>query len=162
MQAIGHLDGLRNVVSGSESGPQNEVEIGLLERCEACYATLSDDLNTAQTLAVLFDLAGSVNALHHRQTDPAQVRPSVFERLHHVMHAIVEDVLGLRAEESADGGRIAGLLELIIDLRAQARKARDFKTSDQIRDALEKAGIRLKDGKEGATDVEFITPTGRE
>jgi cysteinyl-tRNA synthetase len=46
-------------------------------------------------------------------------------------------------------------MELLIDLRSDARSRKDFALSDQIRDRLEEAGIRLKDDKSGKTFYEI-------
>ena len=62
------------------------------------------------------------------------------------------DVLGLLDTESANQNnseKLSGTVELLIQLRANARNNKDFATSDQIRDQLLALGIQLKDGKEG-------------
>ena len=52
---------------------------------------------------------------------------------------------------SNDGNKLSEAVELLIELRNQARANKDFATSDQIRDQLQEVGIQLKDGKEGTT-----------
>jgi cysteinyl-tRNA synthetase len=63
------------------------------------------------------------------------------------------DILGLKAEvkSAADDEKVEGLMQLIIDLRKNARAMKDFGTSDQIRDALAGLGISLKDTRDGTT-----------
>jgi cysteinyl-tRNA synthetase len=63
-------------------------------------------------------------------------------------------VLGLflrepRAEGNADGTLVAGLMDLVIEIRARARAAKDFATADLIRDRLGGAGVTLEDGPAG-------------
>jgi cysteinyl-tRNA synthetase len=70
------------------------------------------------------------------------------------MHDFIFDVLGLldfASESTNDGNHLSGAVELLIALRDQARENKDFATSDRIRDALQKIGIQLKDGKDGTT-----------
>jgi cysteinyl-tRNA synthetase len=70
------------------------------------------------------------------------------------MHGFIFEVLGLRditAQSGDDGDRLGGAIELLIELRNQARLNKDFATSDRIRDELIEMGIQLKDGKEGTT-----------
>jgi cysteinyl-tRNA synthetase len=63
------------------------------------------------------------------------------------------DVLGLVPEEQSGKKDeiINGLMQTIIDIRAEARARKDFATSDEIRDKLLKVNIQIKDGKEGAS-----------
>ena len=67
------------------------------------------------------------------------------------MQEFIENVLGLKAVVSANNEKLKGAMELLIELRNQARDNRDFQTSDKIRDRLAASGITLKDGKEGTS-----------
>jgi cysteinyl-tRNA synthetase len=67
------------------------------------------------------------------------------------MHTFIFEELGLLDETRQGAGSevIEGLMELILDIRKQARDNKDWSTSDQIRDRLKAAGIEIKDTKEG-------------
>jgi len=67
------------------------------------------------------------------------------------MQAFIHDVLGLKAENNQTETRLAPVMDLVLDLRQQARSNKDWTTSDQIRDGLAKAGIVVKDGKDGTS-----------
>jgi len=70
------------------------------------------------------------------------------------MHGFIFDVLGLTDTTSMEAGnddKLSGAIELLIELRNQARNNKDFATSDKIRDDLQQVGIQLKDGKEGTS-----------
>ena len=66
---------------------------------------------------------------------------------------IVYGVLGLRDEEAAEGGKavktIDGLVNMVLEQRKAAKAAKDWATSDRIRDELKALGIQIKDGKDG-------------
>ncbi|MEI7803407.1 MAG: cysteine--tRNA ligase, partial [Bacteroidota bacterium] len=62
-----------------------------------------------------------------------------------------EVILGLKDENAADNSNMEDVMQLVISLRKQAREKKDFATSDIIRDELLKAGIQLKDGKDGTS-----------
>jgi len=62
----------------------------------------------------------------------------------------IEDVFGLQNQLAAADGKLEGVLQLIIDIRKQARGKKDFMTSDKIRDTLQTLGISLKDEKDGS------------
>lgn len=66
---------------------------------------------------------------------------------------VLFDVLGLRSEEQSAGNndKLDGVLQLLINMRMEARANKDFALSDKIRDELLALGIQLKDGKEGTT-----------
>jgi cysteinyl-tRNA synthetase len=58
-------------------------------------------------------------------------------------------VLGLTAEQGTDPGRLQGIMDLLIDIRREARAKKDYQTSDRIRKQLMEIGILLKDEKDG-------------
>jgi cysteinyl-tRNA synthetase len=119
--------------------------------CDRCHETMSDDFNTAQTLAALFDLVTKVNALHNGQIEKDVISQSAFERMKRTMDEFVFEILGLKADITAGDGKTEDLVNLLIEIRAEARQRKDFATSDKIRDDLQKIGIQLKDDKSGET-----------
>jgi len=124
---------------------------------EQFMAAMDDDLNTARALGVLFDEVREINRL----LDAGGETPSVVE--HHATFSRLGGVLGIlrhpaRSYLEAGKGRhlaAAGLdvagIERLIGERAAARKAKDFKRSDAIRDELLAQGVVLKDSAEGTT-----------
>ena len=69
------------------------------------------------------------------------------------MHGFIFDVLGLEDEKVSDSNndKLEGTVNMLIEMRKQARDNKNFALSDQIRDQLIALGIQLKDGKEGTT-----------
>ena len=63
----------------------------------------------------------------------------------------MEDVFGLQAVTEADNEKLKGVMELLIEIRKEAKLRKDFITSDKIRDQLVALGIQLKDEKGGGT-----------
>ena len=61
----------------------------------------------------------------------------------------IEDILGLQPVSSADNEKLQGVMQLLIDIRKEARNKKDFATSDKIRNQLSRLGIALKDEKGG-------------
>jgi cysteinyl-tRNA synthetase len=70
-----------------------------------------------------------------------------------MMHTFVFDILGLLPENDPQAGNqvISSLMNIILDLRREARTNKDWATSDRLRDALAQAGVSIKDTKEGAS-----------
>jgi cysteinyl-tRNA synthetase len=75
------------------------------------------------------------------------------EELKTLMNAFVFDVLGLQNIEENNNAKLDQTLQVLIELRNQARKAKNFELSDQIRDKLLAEGIELKDGRDGTSYV---------
>lgn len=67
------------------------------------------------------------------------------------MNDFVFDVLGLQNIEENNNEKLDQTLQVLIELRNQARKSKNFELSDQIRDRLLAEGIELKDGREGTS-----------
>lgn len=113
------------------------------------YAAMDDDFNSPILIAHLFEAVKWINLI---ADNTAQISTSDLEELKRLMHIFVFDILGLLAEQSNESSQsLDGLMQIIIDLRQNAKTAKDFATSDHIRDALKALGIAIKDTKEGAT-----------
>tara|TARA_R100001143_G_scaffold58746_1_gene56824 strand:+ start:34311 stop:35822 length:1512 start_codon:yes stop_codon:yes gene_type:complete len=149
MSAMNLLDQL-NAPSGLESSDQ-KLDREIVKACERCHQTMNDDFNTAQTLAAVFELVAKVNAFHNQQLDIKTVSSTTFQNMCDTLETFVYDVLGLKQVENADNGITEELINLLIDIRLDAKGKRDFETSDKIRDDLEAIGVKLKDDKSGTT-----------
>src|SRR5690554_127303 len=118
---------------------------------EDCYAAMNDDFNSPILIAHLFEAAKFINGIKEGKET---ITKEDLEVLKKTMHGFIFEVLGLQdvsAESSLDGEKLSAAVELLIELRNQARANKDFATSDQIRDELASKGIQLKDGKEGTS-----------
>ncbi len=115
---------------------------------QSFYAAMNDDFNAPVLVARLFDAVTLVNKVN----DGTEViTPDDLKLLTEEMESFVYDVLGLKLEAGEGNDRLSPVMDLVLDLRAKARENKDWTTSDQIRDALAKAGIVVKDSKEGTT-----------
>jgi len=151
MNALDLLEGL-TATSGDEDGTLDDE---IIRQCELCYERMSDDFNTAQVLAALFELVSKINAIHNNQLKDDTVSESALNSLKNTFEVFVVDLLGLNAEEKGDDGKTEELVQLLIEIRANARANKDFETSDKIRDDLNEMGITLKDDKSGKTTFEI-------
>ncbi|WP_298151241.1 cysteine--tRNA ligase [Flavobacterium sp.] len=116
----------------------------------ACYDAMNDDFNTPILIAQLFEGVRFINLL---KDGSAKLNADDLKQFTKLMHAFVFDVLGLENEKllGANNDKLEGVVNMLIDMRNQARVNKDFALSDQIRNQLSALGIQLKDGKEGTT-----------
>ena len=119
---------------------------------DACYAALNDDFNSPILIAQLFE---ALRMIHSIAAGKDSITTADKATLQKSIQAFLFDVLGLRKEQSAgsesNAQALDSAMQLIIELRSQARASKDWATSDVIRDRLGEAGIQLKDGKDGTT-----------
>lgn len=142
---------LMEAMSGLESIPAaTQSTLNIAEWKQLCYEAMNDDFNTPILIAQLFEGVRFVNVLKEGKETLTAEDLKTFAA---AMNAFVFDVLGLEDEKVADGNndKLEGTVNLLIEMRKQARENKNFALSDQIRDQLLALGIQLKDGKEGTT-----------
>ena len=108
---------------------------------------MNDDLNSPMVISALFDWVRIINQLYEGQ----QLITAVdLDQLKTWIHTIVFDVLGLRDERmSEETDRVTPLVDMLLEIRQQAKANKDWATSDKIRDQLSAVGVRVKDRKDG-------------
>ncbi|MFC7358475.1 cysteine--tRNA ligase [Jejudonia soesokkakensis] len=118
---------------------------------QSCYDAMNDDFNSPILIAHLFEGVKYCNGIKDASETITEADK---QTLKETFYTFIFEVLGLEDEVSAgknESGKLNGAVELLIELRNQARANKDFATSDRIRDDLQAVGIQLKDGKEGTT-----------
>jgi cysteinyl-tRNA synthetase len=116
------------------------------ELVDSFYAAMDDDFNAPMLIANLFEAVRRVNLINDGNDT---ISASDLELLKQEMHSFVSDVLGLQTGVANSDSKLAPVMDLVLDLRQQARANKDWTTSDRIRDGLAAAGITVKDSKDG-------------
>ena len=145
MKAVEALDGLK-------ASEQSSVDVADLRgRCEEA---MNDDLSSPMVISALFDWVRIINQI---AAGEQTISAADLAELKRVVNLYVFDILGLRNEraEGADD-KIAPLMEMILEIRRNAKANKDWPTADLIRNRLGDAGIRVKDNKDGSVDWELI------
>ena len=148
MEAWGNLQKLEG-----EGGAQNgtvgkELTAGLA----AAFAEMDDDFNTPKALAKVFELVSRINALKGGQLSLKEVSKDTLADFRTGLGQLLFDVFGLQQEGASAGAgdeTLTKVMDLVLDLRAQARAEKNWPLSDKLRDGLQQAGVVVKDGKEG-------------
>lgn len=131
--------------------PQSSSDHDISSWQQSCYDAMNDDFNSPILIAQLFEGAKYINSLKEGKTS---INQNDLELLQTTMHDFIYDILGLvdvAATENQEGDKLAEAIQILIELRNDARANKDFAMSDQIRDQLQEVGIQLKDGKDGTT-----------
>ncbi len=113
-----------------------------------CDEALADDFNSPILIAHLFEAVSFIFRLKDGKETLAQKDA---QNLKEFLNVFIFEVLGLQNIEENNNEKLDQALQVLIELRNQAKKAKNFELSDQIRDKLLKQGVQLKDGREGTS-----------
>jgi len=145
LQEVAHQDG--------EIGSDLDQQIRKL--VSAVFEELNDDFNTPRAIARLFELVPIINSYKDGKQDFMNFSGDTMEALKKCFTDVLDNILGLQDDASGQGAglyeSLDGVMQLVLDLRQQARANKDWTTSDKIRDALSKENILVKDGKDGSS-----------
>ncbi len=124
---------------------QSTIDVkGLRDRCEEA---MCDDLNTPIVISHLFDACKAINTMADGK---ATIAAADLEELKATFKLFVEDILGLQtADNSADNTAYKKAVDLLLEIRRQAKQNKDWATSDKIRNELTAIGFTIKDTKDG-------------
>ncbi|MGQ9497679.1 MAG: cysteine--tRNA ligase [Desulfotomaculales bacterium] len=151
-----------------ENGPEEEAFLGRVEELRAAFeAAMDDDFNTALALAAVYDLVSETNNYLHNRVRPARAvvarAREQFDAWNAVLGIFPEDGEGrIVLEEKQLGDELAaGLLDLLLAVRQEARRRKDFATADRIRDGLKELGILVEDTPQGVRWKRIVSGRGR-
>ena len=150
MEALKTLSAISNQQSAERGKQKTESDFNLNSWKEKCYDALNDDFNSPILISHLFE---AVSFIFKLKDGKETISAEDLEELKTLMNAFVFDVLGLQNIEENNNAKLDQTLQVLIELRNQARKAKNFELSDQIRDKLLAEGIELKDGRDGTSYV---------
>ena len=138
------INGLKEINASKTS------TLSILNWEAACYEAMNDDFNSPILIAQLFEGVRFINLL---KDNKETLTLSDLELFSSLLKGFVFDVLGLEDEKVVGNNneKLEGVVNMLIDMRNQARANKDFAMSDQIRDQLMAIGIQLKDGKDGTS-----------
>jgi len=140
----------RRLADASDGDPDPEVLAMLQRHRDRFVEAMDDDFNTAAALAVVFDLVRESNTLVNAGKRLSRETLSAVDQLY---HDLVEEALGLKleGEDAAEADLSRSLIELLVDLRQELRKARQWELADRIRTDLAERGVMLEDQADATT-----------
>jgi cysteinyl-tRNA synthetase len=132
-----------------EAPADAELDISVRKLLAEFDEHMNDDFNTARVLASMFELVPVINSIKDKTIAVTDLSKETFTLLQSKFKSYLEDVFGLKAVNEAENGKLQGVMQLLIDIRKEAKSKKDFATSDKIRNQLAELGISLKDEKGG-------------
>ena len=118
---------------------------GLLDQLDEF---INDDFNTAKVLANLFEIVPIINSMNDGHIKSASISSATFIKMKDSFSTYLADILGLRNERESDQ-QFSGVMDLVTEIRKEAKGKKDFFTSDKIRNQLLALNIEMKDEKDG-------------
>jgi cysteinyl-tRNA synthetase len=126
-----------------------ELEDHFKKYCGEFDEFMNDDFNTAKVLANMFSLVNNINSFKSGALEKNTLTAETLEYVKTQFKNYIEVIFGLKEETAADSAKLNAVMELLIDIRKEARTKKDYATSDKIRNQLIQLGIILKDEKDG-------------
>lgn len=147
------MDGLNNIDRVQPSkGSQPDTQKFVRELRQRCYDAMNDDLQTPLVISALFEACHVLNLLLDHKT---KISAEDLQELGDTMRLFIYDVLGLKSNKGANNVErekaYGKIVDMVLTMRQKAKEAKDWATSDQIRDAFADAGFEVKDTKDGVT-----------
>lgn len=136
-----------------------ETDKELATKCEKLVSEfdefMNDDFSTAKVIANMFELVPVINSIKDGHIKPEALGERVLTQMQKQFRVYLENIFGLKGESEKEDGKLNGVLELLIEIRKEARARRDYATSDKIRNQLQELGILMKDEKDGGVSISF-------
>ena len=147
------MDGLANLDRIQPSkGSQPDTHKFVHELRQRCYDAMNDDLQTPLVISALFEACHVINLLLDHKT---KISVEDLKELVDTMRLFTFDILGLKSNKGANNAErekaYGKIVDMVLKMRQQAKEAKDWTTSDEIRDALANAGFEVNDTKDGVT-----------
>ena len=110
---------------------------------------MNDDINTAKVIANMFELVPVINSLKDKHISATALDSNTIYLMKKQLSAFIVDIFGLQSSKADNNNKLEGVLQLLINIRKEAKQRKDFVTSDKIRNELSALGVQLKDEKDG-------------
>jgi len=147
------INGLRSLNEISGANQSDTPDLSLTKRideaCDQLFEGINDDLNTAVSMAALFDLLKIINSVKGGQISIESVGDVAWQKLVMNYRLFVTDIFGLREEKGKTGDLLNTFMNIILEDYQDAKTRKDYATVDRIRAQVKKEGVVIKDAKTG-------------
>jgi cysteinyl-tRNA synthetase len=153
-EAYQHLKNIEYPHSDSQSA-DNNLDNKIRKLLSELDEFMNDDFNTAKVLANLFEIVPVINSIKDGHINLSSLSSVTFNLVKKYFTDFIENILGLQDDNASEHSKLQGVLDLLIEIRKDARNKKDYATSDKIRNQLQQIGILMKDEKDGKMSYSF-------
>jgi cysteinyl-tRNA synthetase len=129
--------------------PFSHSSINVKELEKKCYDAMNDDINTAVLIAELFEISKIIYKANDGQI---QLTAEDIKELQRIVSTFFYDILGIPKEDNNNDkvfSKLQSAIDILLEIRLEAKKNKNYTLSDSIRQKLEAVGIIIKDTPEG-------------
>ncbi|MDI6916674.1 MAG: cysteine--tRNA ligase [Thermoplasmatales archaeon] len=137
------VDNIKAAAKNAGEGSEGNIPDIIAEARQKFLDAMDDDFNTREAISAVFELTKSVN-----QAIPDGLSSSALNMIISTYKEL-GGIIGLFQDEKKEGGITGDLISLIVEIRENARKNKDWETSDKIRNKLKVLGIVVEDAEDG-------------
>ena len=139
-----------NILENFKSYSDKTTDFDFEKWIKGCYDAMNDDFNTPILIANIFEAVKFINKI---KAGSAKISEKGYKMLSETMNSFVFDVMGLKKTNALQKGndKLDDVIDIILELRNDARKNKDFSLSDKIRDMLNKKGISINDSDKNSS-----------
>jgi cysteinyl-tRNA synthetase len=148
-------ENLNKLNAGNWEATDKELDEKINKQIAEFTEFIEDDFSTAKVLANMFEIVPIINGIKNQQLEATAVSSKTITLLQTQFKLFIENIFGLKAETACNNQQLDGVLQLLINLRKEAKTKKNFVTSDLIRNELVKLGVQLKDEKDGTVSYSF-------
>jgi cysteinyl-tRNA synthetase len=135
------------LIAGIQPSPASSFDVAQWRN--ACYDAMNDDFNTPIVISQLFE---GVRVINSTKEGSITLTAADIELLKSTFEDFFYRVMGLQDEEGKENSQLTdSLMQMILNMRAEAKANKDWPTSDKLRDALAAINVQIKDSKEGTS-----------
>jgi cysteinyl-tRNA synthetase len=143
---------LKNLpVSNNTTPTDAELESKINNWLNEFEVFMDDDFGSPRVIANMFEIAPIINSLKDGLIPFDAISASTLQKMKDSFQVFLEDVFGLTNVNDQNNELLNPIMQLLLDIRKEAKTNKDFATSDKIRNQLTQLGILIKDDKEGNT-----------
>jgi len=132
----------------SQEAANKELEEKINKLVDEFEEFINDDFNTAKVLANMFEIVPVINSMKDGLIKTDAISAATMQKLQVKFTVYLQDILGLK-DPNENSSQLNGIMDLLIQIRKEAKSKKDFFTSDKIRKQLAELGIEMKDEKDG-------------
>lgn len=140
---------LNKIPAGKAEAADRELDSKLNRWLDEFEEFMDDDFSTPRILANMFEMAPVINSIKDRIISPDAISASTLARMQSSYKTYLEDIMGLKDPSETKSDKLSSVMDLLIEIRKEAKTKKDYSTSDKIRNQLLEMGILLKDEKDG-------------